>query len=85
MNRPPKMDKEMLNSVSPNKKGKNIFARILSFVKDLFIVAVQWLTLLVIVVGTVLLFYYLVTQQTDELFSTALSVFLALQVNKGVS
>lgn len=85
MNRPPKINKEMLNSVSPNKKDKNIFARILSFVKDLFIVAVQWLTLLVIVVGTGLLFYYLVTQQTDELFSMALSVFLALQVNKGVS
>ena len=82
--RPPKVDKDYMTAVG-NKSNKNKIAKVLSTIRNVLSLLIQWATALMIVVSAGLTFYFMFRLEIDVAVFCALIMLIATKVNSEVA
>ena len=82
--RPPKIDKDYMTAVG-NKSNKNKVAKVLSTIRNVLSLLIQWTTALMIVVSAGLTFYFMFNLEIGVAVFCALIMLIATKVNSEVA
>lgn len=82
--RPPKVDKDYMTATG-NKSNKNKVAKVLSTIRNVLSLIIQWATALMIVVSAGLTFYFMFNLEIGVAVFCALIMLIATKVNSEVA
>lgn len=82
--RPPKIDKDYMTATG-SKNNKNRLAKVLSTIRNVLSILIQWATVFMIVVSAGLTFYFMFRLEIEVAVFCAFIMFIATKVNNEVT